>query len=78
MAVLVVKTLNELYPQRGAAVLDIPLAQLIPSTVNFTLSDRYRAEQTTFRDILAHRTCLLNGGLELIVGSLPSAAEYAL
>ncbi|KAG4068093.1 hypothetical protein HA402_001518 [Bradysia odoriphaga] len=77
VAVLVVKTLNELYPQRGAAVLDIPIAQLIPPTVNFTFSDRYRAEQTTFRDILAHRTCLLNGEIELLVGSVPSAAEYA-
>lgn len=77
IAVLVVKTLNELYPKRGAAVLDVPLVQLIPSTVNFTLSDRYRAEQTTFRDILSHRTCLSNGGLDLIFGTLPSASEYA-
>lgn len=71
-----IKTLSELYPERGAAVLDIPLTQLIPTSVNFTLSDRYRAEHTTYRDLLAHRTCLLNGGIELIFGSLPSASEY--
>ncbi|XP_037024166.1 gigasin-6-like [Bradysia coprophila] len=76
-AVLVVKTLNELYPERGAAVLDTPIAKLIPPTVNFTLSDRYRAEQTTFRDILAHRTCLLNGGIDLLFGTM-TAEEYAL
>lgn len=77
VAVLVVKTLNELYPQRGVAVLDIPIAQLIPPTVNFTLSDRYRAEQTTFRDILAHRHCLHTGEVDAMFGSVPSAAEYA-
>lgn len=71
-----IKTLSELYPQRGAAVLDIPLAQLIPTSVNFTLSDRYRAEHTTFRDILSHRTCLMNGGIELIFGSMPSVPEF--
>lgn len=75
---MVVKTLNELHPHRGAAVLDVPIAELIPPTVNFTLSDRYRAEQITFRDILAHRTCLTNGAFELIYGSLSSASEYAL
>lgn len=73
---LVVKTLSELFPERGDAVLDVPLEQLIPSTVNFTLSDRYRAEHTSFRDLLSHRTCLLNGGIELIFGSLPTAEEY--
>ncbi|KAJ6645759.1 Gigasin-6 [Pseudolycoriella hygida] len=77
VAILVVRTLNELYPDRGSAILDIPLAELIPDTVNFTLSDRYRAEHTTFRDILTHRTCLSNGGVHLILGSLPSASEYA-
>ncbi|XP_037047961.1 uncharacterized protein LOC119082550 [Bradysia coprophila] len=77
VAVLVVKTLNELHPNQGAGVLDIPIAQLIPPTVNFTLSDRYRAEHATFRDILSHRTCLMNGAFELIVGTLPSASEYA-
>lgn len=72
-----IKTLSELYPERGATVLDIPLEQLIPTSVNFTLSDRYRAEHTTFRDLLSHRTCLMNGGIELIFGSSPSASEFA-
>lgn len=77
IAVLVVKTLNEMYPEMDVSVLDVPLAQLIPSTVNFTLSDRCRAEYTTFRDILSHRTCISSVGLDVTFGTIKLASEYA-
>lgn len=57
-AVVIAKTLHELFPDLGEAVLDTPIRELSPS-YNFTLIDRYRSEKTTFRDILAHKLCLM-------------------
>lgn len=57
--------------------MDIPVKDLIPSTANFTLIDRYRAEQTSFRDLLSHRVCNANSAIDLIFGTLTDAAEYA-
>lgn len=34
VAVVIVSTLNELYPERGAAVLDTPLADLAPASLH--------------------------------------------
>ncbi|OXA49225.1 uncharacterized protein LOC110854540 [Folsomia candida] len=57
-ALVVTRTLRDLHPEMGEAVLDTPIATLAPS-FNLTLGDRYRSEQVTFRDLLAHRVCAL-------------------
>ncbi|XP_021959581.1 beta-lactamase-like protein 3 [Folsomia candida] len=56
-AVLVAKTLHEMYPAMGKNVLDVPIRELAPG-YNFTLGDRFRSERVTFKDILAHRVCI--------------------
>ena len=64
---LVVKVLSEKFPQLGESVLDTPIIQLAPN-LNFTFSDRFRSEFTTFRDLLSHRTCLTNSGIDILLG----------
>lgn len=66
-----------MYPELGESALDIPLADLLPTTANFTLIDRYRAEQTSFRDLLSHRVCIQNPEVDLVLGTLANATEYA-
>jgi CubicO group peptidase (beta-lactamase class C family) len=75
VATLVVKTLSEQYPQYGEGALDLPIA-FFDSGFNFTFSDRFRAEQTSFRDLLSHRTCLVSQDFELLFGSIPTDREF--
>jgi CubicO group peptidase (beta-lactamase class C family) len=75
IATLVVKTLSEQYPQYGEGALDLPIAFFQPD-FNFTFSDRFRAEQTTFRDLLSHRTCLVSPDSDLLFGTVLLDREY--
>ncbi|CAG7827471.1 unnamed protein product, partial [Allacma fusca] len=75
-ATLVAKILNEKFPQYGEAVLDIPVAKLWPS-FNFTLIDRARAESTSFRDLLSHRTCLARDDIGVSFEAIKSIEEFA-
>ncbi|CAL8137117.1 unnamed protein product [Orchesella dallaii] len=76
LATLTVKLLHEKHPELGESVLEVPIARLAP-TFNFTLSDRYRAESVTFRDVLAHKLCLHQPDLSLLVGAVNSSSEFA-
>ncbi|CAL8129100.1 unnamed protein product [Orchesella dallaii] len=71
---VVVKTLSENFTDLGEKVLDTPIRNLIP-TSNFTLNDRFRSEQTTFRDLLAHRTCLPTNDLALLAEAFNTSEE---
>ncbi|OXA40766.1 Beta-lactamase [Folsomia candida] len=55
-ATVVIKKLNEMFPELDVAVLDTPIRVLAPG-YNFILSDRYRTGSTTFRDLLSHKVC---------------------
>ncbi|XP_021963681.1 uncharacterized protein LOC110859117 isoform X2 [Folsomia candida] len=55
-ATVVIKKLNEMFPELDVTVLDTPIRILAPG-YNFVLSDRYRSESVTFRDLLSHRVC---------------------
>ncbi|CAL8128956.1 unnamed protein product [Orchesella dallaii] len=48
----------------GELVLDTPIIKLLPDS-NFTLVDRFRTEHVTFRDLLAHRLCVIRDDLQL-------------
>lgn len=65
-----------MFPELGQSALDTPLEDLLPATANFTLIDRYRAEQTSFRDLLSHRVCNYNTEIDLVFGTLSNEAEY--
>lgn len=71
---MVAKTLHEQFPEMGEAVLDTPIRELMPE-VNFTLIDRYRSEQTTFRDLLIHSMCTNPTELSAMSGIFDSMEE---
>ncbi|CAL8072546.1 unnamed protein product [Orchesella dallaii] len=73
-ATITCKFLHDSFPQHGEAVLDIPIVQLAPN-YQFVLSDRFRTEKTTFRDLLAHRTCLNSYGLAVTAGAFDTKEE---
>jgi len=73
---LTIKVLMELFPELGGGVMDTPIAQYAPY-VNLTLQDRFRSETVNFKDLLSHRHCLGQSGLSLLVGSVPTSAEFA-
>ncbi|ODM91081.1 Gigasin-6 [Orchesella cincta] len=73
-SVIVIKVLSEKFPELGEKVLDTPIRKLIPSA-NFTLNDRFRSEHTTFRDLLAHRTCISSNDLPLMTDAFDSAED---
>ncbi|ODN01571.1 Protein flp [Orchesella cincta] len=61
---IVIKVLSEKFPDLGEKVLDTPIRKLIPSA-NLTLNDRFRSDFVTFRDLLSHRTCIVQDDLSL-------------
>ncbi|CAL8109665.1 unnamed protein product [Orchesella dallaii] len=75
-AAIVAKSLHEKFPELGEKVLDTPVRKLAPN-YNFTLIDRFRSEYVTFRDMLAHRVCVENSDLTLIVESYDKSSDLA-
>ncbi|CAL8109666.1 unnamed protein product [Orchesella dallaii] len=73
-AVIVLRVLNEKFPDLGEKALDTPIKKLIPAA-NFTFNDRFRAEHVTFRDLLAHRTCILRNDLPLLADPFDTSEE---
>ncbi|CAL8138663.1 unnamed protein product [Orchesella dallaii] len=73
-AVIVLRVLNEKFPDLGEKVLDTPIKKLIPAA-NFTFNDRFRSEHVTFRDLLAHRTCILRNDLPLLANPFDTSEE---
>lgn len=71
---LVVKTLHETFPELGDDVLDTPIRELIPEAY-FTLVDRIRSEQATFRDLLSHSLCMSTNDLQAMAEVFSSTEE---
>ncbi|ODN01540.1 Protein flp, partial [Orchesella cincta] len=73
-ATIAVKFLHETFPDLGEKVLDTPVRELVPE-YNFTLSDRFRSEQVSFRDLLAHRVCSNRNDFLLLSEATNSTSE---
>lgn len=71
---LVVKVLHEKFPELGEAALDTPIRTLMPE-LNFTLSDRYRSEHVTFRDLLVHQVCIYPSEIQALAERFETMEE---
>ena len=56
-SLFVVHALSQVLPHLGEDALDKPVNTLAPN-LGLVLSDRYRTEYITVRDLLSHRTCI--------------------
>jgi CubicO group peptidase (beta-lactamase class C family) len=75
-ATLFIKFLHEKFESLGESVMDTPIIKLAPE-FGFVLSDRFRTESVTFRDILAMRVCVMaSGGFNEVFGSSPDKNDF--